>query len=159
MLTNVRFNVLGEEQYVRGFELMAQEAADLSEPLEDAGEIIIQSVEEQFGSTGSHSGRPWAPLSAAYRKWKAIHYPGKPILERTGEMKRAMIDKQTALFVNKQTLIYEPQGENADIAAYHQGGSGHLPVRRMVDLTTSDRRAIDRAFVSWTNSLRRGAIR
>ena len=81
---NVR--VLGEDQYSRMFSTLAVEAEDLSEPLDPVGDLIIRKVGEQFLMEGAHSGRPWAPLSDSYRRWKEDHFPGRPLLVRTGQM-------------------------------------------------------------------------
>ena len=32
----------------------------------------------------------WAPLSEKYAQWKELHYPGMPILVRTGVLKKSM---------------------------------------------------------------------
>lgn len=44
-----------------------------------------------FASEGGdqRTGR-WKPLSPAYAKWKARHYPGKGILERTGALWKSL---------------------------------------------------------------------
>src|SRR5262249_32662130 len=34
-------------------------------------------------------GHTWTPLSPKYAAWKAIHFPGRPILQRTGALRRA----------------------------------------------------------------------
>jgi|GEM_PF-5166013 len=37
-----------------------------------------------------NEGLRWKPLSRGYASWKEKHFPGKPILERTGKLKKSM---------------------------------------------------------------------
>jgi hypothetical protein len=46
-----------------------------------------------FQHVASPFGEAWAPLSTKYAQWKAKHFPGKRVLERTGELRRAASDK------------------------------------------------------------------
>lgn len=45
--------------------------------------------EEDFASQGARVGG-WIELEERYRAWKAIHYPGKPILQLTGALKDSL---------------------------------------------------------------------
>src|SRR5688572_696289 len=35
-------------------------------------------------------GRPFEPLNPVYAAWKAKHFPGKPVLERTGRLRDSL---------------------------------------------------------------------
>lgn len=148
-LTRLRFELAGEVHYSRGLLLAAEEARDLSEPLEQAGHLILGAVAQQFATEGRRAGG-WPPLSPRYAAWKAAHYPGRPILVLTGQMKRAALDTR-ALQVTPRRLTYQIDDPKA---LYHQVGAGRLPVRRVVDLTGHDRRMIDRAFARWLARIR-----
>lgn len=150
MFVRLRYEVEGDVQVSRAFDVAAAYAEDLSEPLGEIGEAIRQHVGRQFGSEGAASGEPWPRLSRAYAVWKELNWPGRSILVREGDMRREMLSR-AAVTVTPRTMIYEPA---SDIAAYHQGGKGHLPARKMVNLTAADRRDWDRAIASWINGMR-----
>lgn len=158
---NVNLDVVGEKQWSRGFELMAREAADISEPLRHVGRLIVESVGQQFMTEGAHGlGGRWQPLSPEYERWKEENFPGRPLLVRTGAMRRTVLDPGS-LTVTARRLVYEPRGEHDDLAYYHQVGAGALPdmpPRKLVALPESVRRSMDRAFHEWVVGLRRGAM-
>ena len=149
-LTRLRFELAGEVFYSRMFELAAEEARDLSEPLEQAGHVVLGAVAQQFATEGRRAGG-WPPLSPRYAAWKARHYPGRPILVLTGAMKEAALDPR-AIQTSPRRMTYEVRDAKA---LWHQVGAGRLPVRRLVDLTGHDRRMIDRVFARWLARIRR----
>jgi hypothetical protein len=155
-LQRIHFDISGDVQYSRAFDRYAHEARDLSEPFDDIADQILAMVGEQFGTEGARTGARWRPLSAAYAIWKDREFPGKPMLVREGDMREAALTKAKAVRITDQHLVYEIHDEKA---IYHQRGSGHLPQRKLVDLTLLDRRGWDRTFASWLNSLRRGPLR
>lgn len=157
-LTRVKFELLGEAQYSRGFLMAEREAADLTEPLTDVGHIVVQSVGDQFHTEGARSAR-WEPLNRAYARWKDSHAPAgpaAPILVFSGDMRAAALNEKRAVRVTPRRMVYEIDD---DKAIRHQQGDGHMPERKLVNLTAGDRRQIDRAFSEWLNYLRRGIIR
>lgn len=136
----------GETQVSRAFQLAAERAENLSEPFAFIGGLILKSVTEQFDTHGAHGlGSRWKPLSPAYKTWKDKHFPGKPILEATGQMRRSMTSPQ-AVHVQARRLVYEPDDPKA---IYHQRGNQHLPQRKIIALSTGDRRQWDRVFLTW----------
>lgn len=44
---------------------------------------------EVFETRGMAFGESWPALSPRYAAWKAVHFPNKGILERTGRMRRS----------------------------------------------------------------------
>ena len=154
-LERVSFELLGERHYDRAFETLGDESRDMHEPLGQVGELILDIVDDQFETEGAaHLGRRWQPLSPAYAKWKARHYPGRKILIRTGAMRREMVARRS-LTVRSDTLIYAPKHE--DIASYHQGGvpENNLPARPMIVISAAEKRNIDRIFHGWLREIAR----
>lgn len=165
----VEFTVAGETQIARQFELAQAWAADMSEPLEELMDMILENVRGQFDTEGAQGQHGiWQPLSDPYGKWKATHFPGRPILVREGGMKGAMLNKTTAVHVSADRAVYEPK---SNIAGFHQAGADwigpvwghgeyphHLPQRRMVDLPDAFKHdAVDRTFARWVQrKLREG---
>ena len=157
MLKRVSFRVEGEGQIERAFELEAKMAEDMSVPLSRMADVILQKVNEQFTTEGAHSeAGGWKPLSPEYAAWKAKHYPGAPILVRTGKMKELLLDKTSAVTVEKQRMIYHPRSE---YAGYHQRGTSKMPARKPVNLTMADRKAaLNTVFTEWVNEMKHKAF-
>ena len=60
---------------------------------------------EQFTSQGTRGGSRWVPLSRKYARWKAVHHPGKPIMELSGRLLRSLSARtdDTTYNVTKKT--------------------------------------------------------
>jgi hypothetical protein len=78
----------------------------------------------QFESEGEFGGQRWAALSPDYAAWKETHFPGKGILQRTGDLKRAASAPARAVTPTSMTLTIED-----DKLAYHQEGTVYGPLR------------------------------
>jgi phage gpG-like protein len=85
-------------------------------------------------------------LSEAYRVRKAKLYPGKGILEASGDMKRALTVPGS--YGNVDILEHNSLvlGTNLDYAVYHQHGTSRMPKRKPIELPESERR-------EWTSIL------
>jgi len=90
-------------------------------------------IRSQFSSEGEEGlGAKWAKLSDSYAAWKAKHFPGKPILQRTG----ALIASLTG--ASAPGAVYQPQphsltiGSTIPYALYHQTGTGRMPQRKEI---------------------------
>lgn len=143
-----RFNVMGEQQVARAFEVAAHDAQDMSEPLREIGTQILHGVSEQFRTEGvSGLGQKWTALNPAYAAWKRGAVGDKPILDFHTDM-RTTLTQRAAIRVEPRRLIYRPQGKHDDIAALHQVGEG-VPERKIVAITDMQKRTWDREFLSW----------
>lgn len=171
MLVTVSATVTGEQQYVRGFEALANEMRDLREPLARIRDQISIAIREQFDTHGAHGlGGGWQPLNPDYEKWKAVHFPGKPLMERTGALRDDLTDPLRAtLELSAHRLVYgvrpdavNDQGDNvAEYGALAQTGGGdghHPPQRKLIALTLAERRQFDREFVTWINGRRHALL-
>lgn len=154
-LQQIRFSIAGDEQYVRGFEATAREVEDLSEPLAEIGRQLRHDVAEQFLTEGGAGGYGrWQPLNPEYERWKRSQVGERPILVYTGAMFAAATDERS-VSVTPRRMVYEIDDPKA---IHHQRGDGHLPVRRIVDLSLEQRREWDRTFHAWLTRIRRGPI-
>lgn len=83
--------------------------------------------QRQFSTLGTFGGTPWAPLNRRYAAWKAVHYPGRPILRREGNLYQA---------ATHPTVTPTPQGVTIRVSdpkvGYHQDGTQHMPARQVV---------------------------
>jgi hypothetical protein len=89
---------------------------------------------EQFRTEGAFGGTPWAPLSPAYAAWKAIHYPGRGILYREGDLRMAVSvpDREMTPTTLELTIPWARlKGEQVDVA-WHQLGTQHMPPRPVI---------------------------
>lgn len=102
----------------------------------------------QFASEGRYSGG-WQALSPDYAEWKERHYPGKPILERTGDLLRSLTVRPFGVEVIEDRFMV--LGSGIDYAEFHQAGGARLPRRRPVELPESERR-------DWTRRLQRFVV-
>ena len=136
MAVTIRFTVFGEDQINRTLARF-EHADDATEVWNALAADFLKVEKRQFGSVGGAGSGGWAPLKPAYAKWKAARYPGKPILQREGDLIRS-------LTVGPQVRVITPGymilGSNVEYGAYHQSGGPHLPRRRPIEFTESTRR-------------------
>ena len=93
-----------------------------------------KEVSKQFDAEGGGpvAGK-WPALSKAYAKWKRAHWPGRPILVRTGRLRRTLTTQGEGAVraVGDDVLTYGTAG--VPYATAHQMGGEHLPARPPVD--------------------------
>lgn len=133
------FTVEGETQIDRTLTRFHENASDAS-PLWDALANRFATVERrQFASEGAYGSGGWRALSPSYAAWKARHYPGKPILERSGDLKDSLTRRPFGIeAITPKSLTV---GSGIDYGRFHQAGAGNLPQRRPVELPEAERRA------------------
>lgn len=132
------FTVEGEAQIDRTLARFADNVSDAL-PLWDKLADRFASIERrQFASEGGYGSGGWPALSPRYAAWKARHYPGKPILERDGELKRSLTVRPFGVEVLTPSSM--TVGSGIDYGRFHQQGAGNLPQRRPVELPESERR-------------------
>lgn len=115
--------------------------AHLEHPQEAFGAFADQLVRwnrENFESEGAAVGHRWSPLSPAYAEWKAVHFPGRPILVRTGRLKKSLTARPMG--IEHITSEYVELGTDVPYAQYHQRGSRRLPQRKPVHLNEQMKR-------------------
>lgn len=100
-----------------------------------------RALAEHFGSEGSDdtSHGQWAPLSPKYKAWKDAHYPGAPIMVRSGNLKKALTDSAAAHAYrasNAQSMVFGT--EDLPYATYHQEGTDHMPARPPIDFNKDE---------------------
>lgn len=151
MATPIRFQLGDTTIYSRAFEMMGRQAADLQVPLREIGGMLIVDIGEQFASEGAWAGSSWAMLSDRYSRWKEEHFPGRPLLVATGDMRAEMLDPAKVLDVSPNRMLYEVADELGVIALAHQEGvaENNLPARPMIDIPLPELHEWDRAIVRW----------
>jgi len=87
----------------------------------------------KFQAEGAHEGDAWQPLSEKYARWKARHFAGKGILERTGTL-RGQAEKPATEITESSLRM----SITAPYAIYHQSSEpreSNLPRRPFASLT------------------------
>lgn len=97
------------------------------------------------------AGLSWAPLSEKYARWKEVHYPGQPILVRTGVLKQSMTTKGARGNISAVSKFSAVFGSSIRYAIYHDEGRG-LPMRNFSE--PSERRE-----AIWMEQIREDIIR
>lgn len=133
-----RFSVEGETQIDRTLTRWADNIDDARPLWDKLADRFATAEARQFDSEGAYGSGGWPALSSAYAAWKAIHYPGKRILERTGALRQGLASRPFGVEVITERSL--TVGSGLDYGRYHQAGGGSLPQRRPVELPESERR-------------------
>ncbi|AYD81509.1 tail completion or Neck1 protein [Arthrobacter phage KBurrousTX] len=86
---------------------------------------------QQFDQEGAYTGTSrWSSLSPDYGAWKQRHYPGKPILQLTGDLVESMTERPFGVDIisHNQMVI----GTAVPYARFHQDGTEKMPARPIV---------------------------
>lgn len=83
-------------------------------------------------------GQRWPQLSDRYRAWKERRYPGKGILERTGALKKSMIEQGAPGNISIIGKASGTFGTTINYGIYHDKGGKRIPIRNFSE--PSDRR-------------------
>lgn len=136
MATRLTFAVFGDVQVDRTLEGIEENVADMRPAWSALRQRFLTIERRQFATQGGYSGG-WSPLSPAYARWKARHYPGKTILRRTDALWRSLTEGPMVAVLEPDYMVL---GTSVEYAEYHQLGGGRLPRRRPVELADAERR-------------------
>lgn len=147
-MLRVRLTIAGETQLARAFDVLARDARDLRDPLQETHEHLRDVIGQQFLTQGEHGGARWADLTPEYARRKADRYgDGRPILVASGDLRAAWLARQPLELTDRRLVMGPREGSPEELrSSVHQTGAGHMPQRRIVNLTLGDRRGIDRIF-------------
>ena len=102
-------------------------------PVWPAIESAFYALErDQFRTEGAETGQKWQALNVKYAGWKEVHFPGRPVLERTGELRRSLTDPYDANAVVIEQPATLTLGTGVPYAVYHQGGAAKMPARPVI---------------------------
>ena len=144
MPPRLTFSFYGDAQIDRSLARFADTVGDARPAWEAMAERFARTNRRQFATEGRHASGGWAPLSPRYAEWKAEHYPGKPILEREGNLVESLTRRPFGVEVIEPdrmvlgTDVRSPEGY--PYAEAHQHGTGRMPQRRPVELREQERR-------------------
>ena len=137
----ISWSIEGDKQLSRNLLVMANRVKDWTPAFAETA-YSLKSIfsEDVFQSEGGAIEESWAPLSKAYALRKARMYPGKGILERTGDMKNGFM-----------TLVRPDMAQvwnKVEYFKYHQSNQprSHLPRRVMMKLAENQREMVVKIF-------------
>ena len=113
----------GDERVIRNLEHLRRKINDLGWLFGTLTELFIAKERNWFSSEGRGV---WPALSPAYARWKAVAYPGQPLMVRTGDLRKTLTSPRAVLAETDDTLTL---GTGVPYAAYHARGAGNLPQR------------------------------
>jgi phage gpG-like protein len=140
----ISWSIEGEQQLSRNLRDLDARTLNMRPAFEDAANYLKGVFsQDTFSSKGSVIGEPWAPLNAAYLRWKLKHGYPADILIRTGEMKKSFwteIDSQYAIIGNSTAYF-----------KYHQSNESRskLPRRVMMKIANAQKTKVVRIFQSY----------
>ena len=142
-----RMEVAGAPIVSRMISRFADVTDDLSPAWKRIADDFLKVEARLFGSEGASGGEKWAPLSPAYAEWKEKHYPGKPILEREGDLMRSLVERNSDHIerISPDQLVL---GTRDPKAMFHQRGTRIMPARPPIMLSDYDR-------TRWTKMIQR----
>jgi hypothetical protein len=142
--------VTGAEAYQRKLEQFRLHLSDLRGYWPLLVPVVHSWSKQQFESEGEWGGQQWAPLSPQYAAEKAQSHPGRSILIRDGDMRRAA--SQMRREQTPRTLVMWIDDPKAPL---HQEGGDNLPARPLIPdpLPASARRDIALAAEEYVSVL------
>lgn len=167
-LVHVHFELLGDRQYSRAFEVLGGALDDMREPLRKIHRSLVAIVTKQFATEGATPGPgPWVPLTPDYAKAKARRWgPGRPILVASGQLRDDLTWGEDAglIELTRDKLVYGPSAEvrpdgvtNEQLATWHQKGSGHNPARVILAVPSYAKHEWDQFWLTWLRDRERDA--
>jgi len=145
----IRFTaeISGQVQLDRAFNRIDRFISDFRNVWPAVTDIFYATEERLFQSQGgSGASGKWAPLSAVYKKWKQIHYPGQPILRRENTLYESLTSPEGLDSIYRAERFMLTIGTKTPYARAHQHGLGRMPARLLISLTESDKRKMQKAI-------------
>lgn len=138
---NLSFDIEGDKQISRRLRIVAKGMKDFKKPFNKTGKYLKDFIKGNvFETRGRIIGESWKPLNKKYAIWKSKHYPGKGILEATGNMRKGFVYK-----AGKQEVVV---GNIVDYFRYHQSNKprSKMPRRIAMKLNEDNKQRIVKFF-------------
>lgn len=144
----LKFGVIGGNKLHSIFDHLEHVPDDFRPAFEKMAEDFWKSEQERFDSAGPG----WKPLSPKYALWKAKHFPGAPIMQRTGSLKASLTGQAEDTIFDVYPTHME-LGTQSDHAMFHQTGSirvaNHPPKRLLMKIDANLQKQWNRDMVNW----------
>lgn len=144
-MTKLHLSLFGDEQVVGRLNKIVGHTEDASPWFKMMHSWLEREIAKQFQSQGMYfqtAGRAWRELSPAYKAAKdAAGYADKPILERTGELRKSLTTRggHAVRFTSPHLMVFGSTVASSDGVQYgavHQNGTTdkRIPARKMLSL-------------------------
>lgn len=137
MAVRIRLDINGVEKTDESLTRFGARARDLRPAWDEIADSFGRWMTRQFDSQGSYSTGRWAPLSPQYGKYKASHFPGTRILQRTSQLRNQLTQQPFGVDVREPGYLI--LGAALKIANYHQDGTSRMPQRQIIKLFPAER--------------------
>lgn len=127
MPVSVTVKITGDKEEIAKLKKLGHSLHDFSKAMDMIGNEVVRYYSGQgFASQGGVFNNVWPSLNPLYAKQKAVDYPGRGILVKTGDMQRDFIYKATS----KNVTI----SNTAPYFKYHQSTEprSKMPYRPMM---------------------------
>lgn len=139
MSFSVSITITGKKDLLDKLRRFEFDLNDWSDELTGIGDELIDLFgRKSFSTSGGAIGESWNNLRPGYELWKAKHYPGRGILQRTGELQKGFRKKVSP----KQLEIVNVVG----YAKFHQFGTSKMAARKLVVANPFIRNRIAKGF-------------
>jgi phage gpG-like protein len=135
-----RLEIAGQVQMDRGIARFADGVTDYRPIWPVIEDDFYAQEKDQFKTEGAEGGEHWKELSAIYEGWKEVHFPGKPILQRTGDLYASLTSGTDANAVKREERKTLTLGSRIPYAIYHQKGTEKMPARPEIQLPEAFKR-------------------
>lgn len=153
MPTRLSFSFYGDQQLDRTLERFELGAADARPAFDAMADSFARAELRQFRSEGGYGSGGWPALSPTYAAWKARHFPGQPILQRTGDLFESLTSRPFPIdVIEPQMAVF---GSDVGYGVFHQEGDG-VPMRKPIDLPETLRRRWVKILQRWLMTGRAG---
>lgn len=133
----LQFDVMGDQQVLRGFSRLAESCKDFSEPFKDILKDFREIEKKQFSSQGGYGSGGWKPLKdSTVRQKQILGYP-EQILVRSGELRDVMTGLRSGY---EEVEPLEMRIMTLSFGKYHQKGTTKMAARPLVQLTEDDKK-------------------
>lgn len=149
-MVKVSIETIGEERFIRGFNRIPKEMADMRSVFQDIS-LDFYEIEKRIFARG---GFPIAfqKLSTKYAAWKNKHHSGKKIMQLKGRLRLSLVDPDRAKagdVIKKIGKTFAEFGSSIPYAHRHQMGTKGMPQRKIVWLMKRDKVRWGRMIHQW----------
>lgn len=146
MVINIQIGVSGSRKTLARLKAMGVELNDFSDEFKQMGAELVDFFSGPvFDTEGGITGARWANLKPEYEWLKRRMWPGRGILEASGQLRRSF-----RYFASKTLLKID--NVRMPLFAFHQRGTIKMPARAMFRFNNT---LLEKIFLIIKNGLKR----
>lgn len=122
----IKIEIQGVNELQKAFNVIGQRWSDLRWVWPPIIDIFYERETQLFSSQGEGE---WQQLSPRYAAWKQQHFPGKPLLVASGNLRDSLTGSRSPFSVMEMQPRSLAVGTSVPYARYHQLGTSRMPAR------------------------------